>query len=440
MLFGVLGGVLDGVLGGKMGNEYTTTYKYKESSLSCYSYGIDNKDKAGRSALDWAELKNHREVTQFLKTWHQQSLADVDPDLILQREKTFFVCVDGAVYSKDFAVKARAMRTVSLGPQPGLESETGLSIATSSVPMSEGISIVAVRVFYENYVKDTMNDCTTADILSLVKGITKADGSTGAGGLSYCQLLRRQTVATSTASAPSSDEVGAATVFISHAWKYNFYEFLLALEAKFKDQPWARLWIDIFCHNQHDELTSDEWITKFEQHIVRINKTVMIVFPWHNPIPFTRAWCLLEVFYNKKNDVSFEVYLDDEQRRQFLDLVRQDPGQAMLIFSRISTRQSTCWVLNDQLRIHSLIESSVGFDAVDKLVHEAIARALPADGSNAYNTTAAASGDPQRNPLVVPITNENKKHLVKWLQDKGLVEEKQVPEKIEVYECNVSFK
>ncbi len=81
--------------------------------------------------------------------------------------------------------------------------------------------------------------------------------------------------------------------------------------------------------------------------------------------PLHRAWCLLEVFYNTKNGVPFEVYLTEEQRRQFLELVHQDPGQAMLIFSRISTRQSTCWVLNDQLRIHSLIESSVGFEAVD---------------------------------------------------------------------------
>ena len=78
-----------------------------------------------------------------------------------------------------------------------------------------------------------------------------------------------------------------------------------------------------------------------------------------------RAWCLLEVFYNTKNGVPFEVYLTEEQRRQFLELTLRNPGQAMLIFSRISTRQSTCWVLNDQLRIHSLIESSVGFEAVD---------------------------------------------------------------------------
>ncbi len=44
-----------------------------------------------------------------------QSLAGADPDLMAQREKDFFVCVDGAVFSKDFATKAQAMKTVSLG-------------------------------------------------------------------------------------------------------------------------------------------------------------------------------------------------------------------------------------------------------------------------------------------------------------------------------------
>jgi len=43
-----------------------------------------------------------------------QSLAGVHPDLISQREKDFFVCVDGTVFSKEFATKAQAMKTVSL--------------------------------------------------------------------------------------------------------------------------------------------------------------------------------------------------------------------------------------------------------------------------------------------------------------------------------------
>lgn len=46
-----------------------------------------------------------------------QSLVGVDPDLILQQEHDLFAYVDGVVYSKEFAAKAQAMRTVSVGQQ-----------------------------------------------------------------------------------------------------------------------------------------------------------------------------------------------------------------------------------------------------------------------------------------------------------------------------------
>jgi hypothetical protein len=149
------------------------------------------------------------------------------------------------------------------------------------------------------------------------------------------------------------------------------------------------------------------------------------------------------VFYNTKNGVPFEVYLTEEQRRQFLELVRQDPGEAMLILSRISTRQSTCWVLNDQLRIHSLIESSVGFETVDKQVHQAIARALhPAAGNVAYGNAVdiTPEGRPQEDPFVIPIRRGKASVLVKLLQDNDLIEGNRVPERVDNYECTVSFK
>lgn len=225
-----------------------------------------------------------------------QSLIGVDPNLIAQREKSDFVCVDGAVFSKEFAAKAQAMKTVSLG-KVSIITITILSCIfcscfcptqkspkqTESVsePVSDGISVAALRSLYEECVKEgkiTAN-CTTGDMLALVKSLTKT-ATTGWIGLSYCQLLRQQK--------GTSSEVGPATVFISHAWKYHFCDFLLALEMKFKDQEAVRLWVDLFCHNQHEDLTSDDWITKFEEHIVRIQNTVMIVFPWKEPIPFTR--------------------------------------------------------------------------------------------------------------------------------------------------------
>ena len=84
----------------------------------------------------------------------------------------------------------------------------------------------------------------------------------------------------------------------------------------------------------------------------------------------------MEVFYNTKNQVPFEIYLTEEERQAFQERLSRDPVEVLKSFSRISTRASTCWVINDQNRIHGLIEGSVGFDRMDQVVRDAIAVAL----------------------------------------------------------------
>ena len=151
-----------------------------------------------------------------------------------------------------------------------------MSTLSALSALSFGISVSGIQSFY-NHVKIREAEGATSDMLSIVKDITKSDECSG---LSYCQKLLNHD--------DTKNLVGPATVFISHAWKYNFAEFLSALVARFEKEPGAFLWIDIFSHNQHNELSSDEWIINFEEHIKRINRTVMIAMPWHNPIPFTR--------------------------------------------------------------------------------------------------------------------------------------------------------
>jgi hypothetical protein len=87
----------------------------------------------------------------------------------------------------------------------------------------------------------------------------------------------------------------------------------------------------------------------------------------------------------------------------------------------------------------------VGFEAVDKIVHEAIAKALHPAAGNAYsNAVANTPGDrASKDPVVVQIRKENTKSFVKWLQygqDKGLVDGNKFPERVENYECYLSFK
>ena len=95
-----------------------------------------------------------------------------------------------------------------------------------------------------------------------------------------------------------------------------------------------------------------------------------------------RAWCLLEVFYNTKNQVPFEIYLTEVERQAFQERLSKNPVEVLKSFSRISTRASTCWVINDQNRIHGLIEGSVGFDRMDQVVRDAIAEALKVGGKS----------------------------------------------------------
>ena len=131
------------------------------------------------------------------------------------------------------------------------------------------------------------------------------------------------------------------------------------------------------------------------------------------------------MFYNTKNGVPFEVYLTEDQLVQFRDFAQRELGKAMLIFSRISTRQSTCWVLNDQLRIHSIIESSVGFEAVDRQVHEAIAAALKVVPTSSQQLQSQTSSGKQ-----LSMTFDTAESLLSWFQGRDIADKK--AEKIEV--------
>ena len=58
---------------------------------------------------------------------------------------------------------------------------------------------------------------------------------------SYCEYLQER----------NSPDVGEASVFISHAWKYTFVEVVDALEHHFSNEPDIFIWFDLFSNNQH---------------------------------------------------------------------------------------------------------------------------------------------------------------------------------------------
>ena len=82
------------------------------------------------------------------------------------------------------------------------------------------------------------------------------------------------------------------------------------------------------------------------------------------------------MFYTSTNGVPFEIFLAQDERQVFQEMLLSEPNKVLKWFSRISMRDSTCWVLNDQNRIHGLVEGSDGFEKIDHVVRDAIAEAL----------------------------------------------------------------
>ena len=88
--------------------------------------------------------------------------------------------------------------------------------------------------------------------------------------------------------------VSKAQVFVSHAWKYTFTDVVNALCNHFESKPDIFIWFDLFSNNQikAPNLDFDWWSGTFKNAIEDLGHVVMVISPWNNPVPFTRAWCL----------------------------------------------------------------------------------------------------------------------------------------------------
>ena len=97
--------------------------------------------------------------------------------------------------------------------------------------------------------------------------------------------------------------VSRATVFVSFAYAADFVELVDALECYLAGEGEGAaettfFWFDLFVNNQWAALQHDFdwWATTFRTAIQEIGKTVLVLLPWHAPIPLTRVWCLFEIY------------------------------------------------------------------------------------------------------------------------------------------------
>ena len=188
--------------------------------------------------------------------------------------------------------------------------------------------------------------------------------------LSYCDMILEK--------AKENDEldgvVQTATVFISHAWKYEFLHVLSALEDHFKDEPDKIVWFDIVSNNQHKatELEYDWWATTFKDAIKEFGHTVMVIAPWKDPIPYKRAWCIFEAYCTSVTGAKFEIAMSNNEHRVFIEECYKDGTTNTIkkMLSIVNAEKSEAWNPMDKENIHFVIRKQVGFAKINSMLFE----------------------------------------------------------------------
>jgi hypothetical protein len=229
--------------------------------------------------------------------------------------------------------------------------------ATKEFPKT-GVTLAAFRAFVDRCGgASELAGLTTEEVCTkFLKPLTALNKS------SYCDLL-----------AESGDAgVGQASIFCSHAWRFKFLDVLSALEHHFStaEDPDIIIWFDLFSNNQHLGPTYDFswWTTTFKSAIASFKHTVLILAPWHDPIPLTRAWCLYEIFCTVDTNSKFEIAMAENERESFISTILSDYSSISRMIATVDARKSTAWNLADKDRIFDVVEQTIGFDGINSAV------------------------------------------------------------------------
>lgn len=227
------------------------------------------------------------------------------------------------------------------------------AVAKASVAMNfpkDGIKLSALRALITDDVNNLSGLTTTDVCMKIVSPLTLERRC------SYIELQKYL---------GNHHLIGKPAMFVSHAWRYEFVRVVEALEAHVQadDDQDPFVWFDLCGNSQHD--TSDRpmewWKTTFLEAIRDIGRTVMIMEPWEDPIPLTRAWCVWEVLCTCQTGAKFEIAMTKPQRDRFISALKNEYGSIMKMVCRIDCRRAEAWKESDRAGIMECVETTIGF-------------------------------------------------------------------------------
>ena len=153
---------------------------------------------------------------------------------------------------------------------------------------------------------------------------------------------------------------GRPTDFVSHAWRYDFAAFVSAVEAEAAERDRVRAdagqppdtttryyWNDIFVEDQNSTESKPEgyFFTAFRQAVATIGRTLLVLEPLAAAIPFTRAWCVWEIFCSVDSKSELNVCMSPKERAEFRRLLMSEFTSLVKILSVVDSTQGQAFVV-----------------------------------------------------------------------------------------------
>ena len=223
----------------------------------------------------------------------------------------------------------------------------------------DGVKLSFIQEFFAaRGGRDKLEGLTTTEVCEQhIKPLTASTKS------SFCELLKLD----------EHPAVHKADVFVSHAWRYKFLDVVDTLVSHLENEPDIVIWFDLFSNNQHKAtvLPYEWWCTTFKSAIGEMDRMIMVLSPFHDPIPYTRAWCIFEAYCCADNKKSFEIAMRQEEEHNFLTEAKNDPTNTVnKMLSVIDAGKSECFIPADKDRIFQAIRETVGFHHINSMLFE----------------------------------------------------------------------
>ena len=216
-----------------------------------------------------------------------------------------------------------------------------------ALPTTEqGVSVDGVSFFITalQSVEDYSPTMTTSDAcVKYVKPLTLEAGT------SYLQTL-------------DSTFVGPATVFVSHAWRYAIMDVLNTMLKYAESHPNTYFWFDLFVNDQNNapNYPYSWWATTFQSQVGQIGRTMLVMSPWNDPIPLTRAWCLFEIRATLETGSQLEIVLPEQQKQMLKEALLKDPKTVLQVLADVDGEKADAFKASDREQIFKAVQEMDG--------------------------------------------------------------------------------